>query len=116
MNNNERQIVEKIRSGYEEKKPTKLDELRELDRRAKRPAQVLAYILGSVGALVLGTGMCLAMPGVIEGYMPLGIGIGLVGILIMSVNYHIYKAHLKSRRSKVSSDVIRLSNEIVDNQ
>ena len=115
MNNNEKQIVEKIRSGYEERKPTKLDELRAVDRRVKRPAQVFAYIFGTVGALVLGSGMCLAMPEVIEGYMPLGICVGLVGIAMVSLNYLIYKATLRSRRRKASPEIFRLSNEILGN-
>lgn len=115
MSNNERQIVEKIRKEYEEKKVTKIDELKELDRRTKRPAKIFAYIFGSVGSLVLGSGMCLAMPEVIEGHMALGIGIGIVGIVMVSVNYFIYKTHLAARRRKVSSEIFKLSNEILGN-
>lgn len=115
MNNNEKQIVERIRSGYEEKNPTKLDELRAVDRRVKRPAQVFAYIFGTVGALVLGSGMCLAMPEVIEGYMPLGICVGVVGIAMVSLNYLIYKVALRARRRKASPEIFRLSNEILGN-
>ena len=114
MSNTERQFVENIRKGYEEKKTTKLDELKALDRRTKRPAQIFAYIFGSLGALVLGGGMCLAMPEVIEGYMPLGICIGIVGIIMASVNYPIYKAILNSRKRKVSDEIMRISNEILD--
>lgn len=115
MSNNERQLVENIRKGYEEKKTTKLDELKELDRRTKSPAQVFAYIFGSIGALVLGSGMCLAMPEIIEGYMPFGIGIGIVGIIMVSVNYFLYKSILGKRRRKASGEIFRLSNEILGN-
>lgn len=115
MNNNEKQIVEKILKGYEEKKVTRLDELRAIDRRAKRPAEVFAYIFGSVGALIMGSGMCLCMPEVIEGCMPLGIAVGLVGILMVSVNYFIFRAHLKARKRKASAEIFRLSNEILGN-
>ena len=115
MSNNEKQFVENIRKGYEEKKTTKLDELKALDRRTKRPAQIFAYIFGSIGALVLGSGMCLAMPEVIEGYMPLGIGVGIVGIIMVSVNYFLYKSILSSRKRKASREIFRLSNEILGN-
>lgn len=115
MINNEKQIVEKIRKGYEEKKLTKLDELKALDKRTKRPAEVLAYIFGSIGALVLGAGMCLAMPEVIEGYMPIGIIVGSIGILMVSFNYLLYKSHLSARKRKVSTEILRLSNEILGN-
>ena len=113
MSNNEREIVEKIRTRYEEKKTSKLDELKDFDRRTRRPAEILAYIVGSIGALVLGSGMCLCMPEVIEGYMPIGIGVGLVGILMVSVNYFIFRSHLNARRRKASAEIFRLSNEIL---
>lgn len=113
MNAKEKQYVENIRLGYEEKKDTKIDELRALDRQTKRPAQVFAYIFGTLGSLVLGSGMCLAMPEVIEGYMPLGIAVGIVGIIMVSVNYPIYKAILASRKRKASSKIMKLSGEIL---
>lgn len=113
MSNNEKQIVESIRAKYEESEVTKLDRLKSLDRRVRRPAEAGAYIFGSIGSLVLGAGMCLAMPEVIEGYMPLGIGVGLVGIVMVSVNYFIYKSNLKARRRKASAEIHRLSDEIL---
>ena len=39
---NEKQIAEKIRSQYTERKISKLDELKELDQRVKCPAKVFA--------------------------------------------------------------------------
>ena len=114
MSNNEKQIVEKIRAAYERREVTKLDQLKSLDRQTKRPAEVFAYIFGTVGSLVLGCGMCLAMPEVIEGYMPLGIGVGIVGIVMVSVNYFLYKSILRKRRRKASSEIFRLSGEILN--
>lgn len=114
MSNNERKLVENIRKGYEEKKISKLDKLKALDRQTKRPAEVFAYSFGTIGALVLGGGMCLAMPEIIEGYMPLGICVGLVGIAMVSVNYFIYKSILGKRRRKASGEIFRLSDEILN--
>nr|MBE6545356.1 dihydropteridine reductase [Oscillospiraceae bacterium] len=115
MSNSEIKAVERIRSRYEERKVTKLDELKALDKKTRRPAEVFAYVFGTVGSLVLGSGMCLCMPEVIEGYMPLGIGVGIVGIIMVSVNYFIYKASLKARRRKASAGIFRLSGEILGN-
>lgn len=115
MSNNERQTVENIRAKYEVREQSKLEKLKALDRKVRRPAEIFAYIFGSIGALVLGSGMCLAMPEVIEGYMPLGIGVGLVGILMVSVNYFLYKSSLKARRKKASAEIFRLSDEILGN-
>ena len=45
MNNNDYDfIARQIRSQYTQKEPTKLDELRALDRKVKKPANVFAYI------------------------------------------------------------------------
>ena len=107
-------IVKQIQGEYTEKKRTKLNELMELDRKAKTPALIAAYIIGIIGALVLGTGMCFAMKVLTIPYgMPIGIGVGLVGIAIVSVNYFIYKAILKRGKKKYGAEILRLSNEIL---
>jgi len=107
--------VEDIRAKYEERSKSNLDRLKELDRKTRRPAEIFAYIFGTLGALVLGSGMCLAMPDVIEGYMPIGIGVGIVGIIMVSVNYFIFKSSLNARKRKASAEILRLSNEILGN-
>ncbi len=106
------QEVEQIRAQYTPTQTTKLDELKALDRRVKRPAEIFAYTFGSVGALVLGTGMCLAMK-VIGNLMPLGIAIGVVGIAMVSANYFFYKKILKNRKEKHAKEIFALSNEIL---
>ena len=113
MNKNDQNyIAQKIRTQYMEKESTELDELKALDAQVKRPAVVFAYIFGIVGALILGTGMCLAME-VIGSSMVLGIIIGVVGILLVSINYPIYKAILDSRRAKYADRIIALSDKLM---
>ena len=80
---NEERTVEKIRAQYEPKEVTEVDKLKELDKQVKRPVKVFSYTYGTVGSLVLGTGMCLAM-GVIGSMMGVGIAVGCVGIAIVS--------------------------------
>lgn len=113
MNATETKVTERIRNQYTEREPTKLDELRALDKKVKRPANVFAYIFGTVGSLVLGTGMCLAMK-VIGDMMPLGIAVGLVGIAWVSLTRPIHKAILKSRKKKYSEKVFELSDHILN--
>lgn len=115
MSQSEKQIVESIRAQYTERNLTKLDELKALHKAVSRPANIFAYIFGVLGALILGVGMCLAMPEVVEGYMILGIAVGIVGIIMVSVNYTIYKAILNSRKSKYSKMIFELSEEILEN-
>lgn len=106
------QYAEKIRNLYTEKQPGKLEELRALDKKAKRPATVFAWIFGTVGALVLGVGMCLAM-GVIGNLMPLGIVVGIAGIAMVSLNYPAYKAILGKGRRKYADRILSLSGELL---
>ena len=84
--------------------------MRRLDREIKRPAEIFAYIFGSLGALTLGGGMSLAMPEIASGYMLLGICIGVVGIAMVSFNYFIYKKILEVSKKKHKDEVLRLAN------
>ncbi len=113
MNNYEKVKVQHIREQYEERQTTKFDELRELDRKVKRPAEIFAYTFGSIGALVLGTGMCLAMK-VIGDMMAFGIVVGLIGIGMVSVTYSLYKAILRSRKKKYSTQIFELSDSLLN--
>ena len=112
MSTNDRRTVEKIREKYTPTERTRLDELKTLDKRVRRPAEIFAYIFGTLGTLVLGLGMCLAME-VIGDMMIVGIAIGLVGIGLVSLTYPIYKKILASRRAKHSARIFELSGEIL---
>jgi hypothetical protein len=113
MTTNQTAEIQKIRANYEAKQRTKLEELKDLDKRVTTPATVFAYIFGSIGALVLGLGMCLAMQ-VIGNSMALGIVIGLFGIAWVSVTYPTYKAMLKARRNKYSKQIFELSDSLLN--
>lgn len=114
-NKYEKQIIENIKKSYESETPakTKLAELKELDKKVKTPVRVFAYVFGIIGALVLGTGMCLAMK-VIGDLMILGIIIGIVGIAMVSVCYPIYQRLLDSRKAKYKDAIIAKSNELLN--
>lgn len=115
MSTNEKKYVEKVLNKYTEVKTTKLDELRELDKKATRPATLFAAIFGTIGSLVLGFGMCVAMEVILAGYMWLGIVIGFVGILMISINYPLYKNILKSGKAKYADKIKALSDELLNN-
>ena len=105
--------LEKIRASYAEKEITKFDELKELDKKVKRPAQIFGYVYGSLSSLVLGTGMCLAMK-VIGDSMALGIGVGFVGIALTLTTYPIFKAILKRRKNKYAKQIFELSDSLLN--
>ena len=83
-------LVQKIRTQYTEKEHTQLDALRDLDKKVKRPANVFAYTFGSIGAIIMGSGMSLVMTDMgstlgVESLVP-GIIIGIIGMVIASSN------------------------------
>ena len=113
MEKNDKFIAQKLHTEYSEKKSTDVDKLCALDNKVKIPASVFAYTFGIIGALILGTGMCFAMK-VIGNIMAVGIVIGVLGIAMVSVNYPIYKAILKSRKAKYSKEILELSEKIIN--
>ena len=114
MNNETMKQVEQIRAQYvAENGMTALDELKALDKMVKTPARVFAYVFGGVGALVMGTGMSMAM-NVIGGGMVWGIVIGVVGMAMAAVNYPLYKKLLQSRKNKYAKQIFALSDSIVN--
>jgi len=112
--NTDRIYAESIAKEYAPKDNSKIVALRKLDRKAKLPATVFTYAWGILFALILGTGMCLAMqvigsglPGVV-----LGIVIGIIGMIRCGVNYPIYKKMLENGKKKYAYEIVELAREI----
>ena len=114
MNEKETKYVERTLKGYKDQPVTKLDELRNLDKEAKRGPKLFAYVFGSIGALVLGFGMCIAMQVILADLMVAGIIIGLIGIAMVSVNYSIYNKMLTNSKRKYKDRIEKLSNELLN--
>lgn len=119
VKNDEEFIVQKIRTQYTEKEHTNLDELKKLDSKVKKPANIFAYVFGIIGAIVMGGGMSLVMTDIgetvgISEPMPIGIVIGVIGMLIAIMNYPIYKNILASRRKKYADQIVELSDKIMN--
>ena len=120
MSNNDQEfLVQKIRTQYTEKQHAELDELKELDAKVKRPANVFAYTYGSVSAVVMGAGMSLVMTDIgaaigLASVMVPGIAIGVVGMGMALSTYPIYKGMLNARRKKYAPEIMKLSDKIMN--
>ena len=113
--NTDKTYAEKIASEYAPKETRKVVALKKLDNRAKRPSNIFAYTFGVVMALLLGVGMCLSMKVIGDGsalFTAIGIVVGVIGIVGISVNYAIYKKILENSKKKYSADIIALANKI----
>ena len=117
--NTDKIYAEQIANEYAPKQTSKVKALKKLDAQAKNPANIFTYTFGVVSSLVLGTGMCLSM-GVIGTGSPLmialGIAIGCLGIVGVSLNYPLYKKILTKSKAKYAADIIRLANEIANDE
>lgn len=116
--NTDKIYAEHIANEYSKKETSKVKQLKKLDAKAKRSANIFTYTFGICSSLVLGTGMCLAMKviGAGTGAFVAGIVIGLVGILGCGVNYQIYKKLREKGKNKYGSDIIRLAKEISEEE
>lgn len=111
-------IVQKIRTQYTEKQHTELDELKALDARVKKPANVFAYIYGTAAAIVMGAGMSLVMTDIgamigLTATMVPGISVGVVGMGMALTTYPIYKKILNSRKKKFAPQIMELSEKLM---
>lgn len=119
MNKNDKEfLVQKIRTQYTEKENTQLDELKKHDLKVKKPANVFAYVFGSISAIIMGSGMSLVMTDIgeiigVENTMVYGIAIGVIGMLMAIINLPLFKKILASRRKKYAKEIIALSDKIM---
>lgn len=113
--NTDKTYAEKIASEYAPKETRKVVALKKLDNRVKLPANIFAYTFGVVMTLLLGVGMCLSMKVIGDGstlFTALGVVVGVIGVVGISVNYPIYKKILEKSKKKYFADIIALANQI----
>jgi len=112
-----RQEVEEIRKVYLPKEEDKMEQLRRLHAIPTQKAQAASLTVGIMGALVLGTGMSLCMTelGAALGNLAMVIGIlvGLVGMVMVTVAYPLYSRILKKERQKIAPEILRLTEELL---
>lgn len=116
--NTDKIYAEQIANEYAPKDTTKVRQLKKLDSKAKFPAVIFTYTFGVICALILGTGMCLAMKVIGSGVisMVVGIVVGIIGMIGCGVNYPIYKKILAKGKSKYGSDIMKLAKEISEEE
>ena len=117
--NTDKIYAEQIANEYAPKDTSEVVALRKLDTKAKLPANVFAYSVGIVSALVFGTGMCLAMGQIgsgTTGSFVLGILIGVLGMAGMGINYPAYKRILENGKKKYAFEIMELAKEISEKE
>lgn len=104
--------VRRIRERYTPKEEDKLEQLRKLDASVTKKGTLVSLVVGILGALVLGIGMCCTMVWA-EDFFVLGIVVGVVGMVGVGLAYPLYASITKKEREKVAPEIIRLTDELM---
>lgn len=109
--------VEAIRKKYLPREEDKMEQLRKLHAVPTQKAQAASLAVGIIGALIMGTGMSLAMTDIGAALgsfaMVLGIVVGIVGMVLVALAYPIFNRVLKKEREKIAPEILRLSDELI---
>lgn len=103
--------INAIREKYLPKTENKMDQLRKLDQSVTKKGTMISIIVGIIGALLLGVGMCCTMVWA-DKFFVLGIIVGVIGIAIISAAYPIYNKITKREKEKIAPLIIKLTDEL----
>ena len=104
--------VKKIREKYLPKEADKMEQLHRLDASVNLKATMVSIIVGVVGALLLGIGMCCCMVWGNHLFV-LGVIVGVIGIAVVSLAYPLYNYVVKKEREKIAPEIMRLTDELM---
>ena len=106
----EQEEIKRIRSKYLPKEAeSKMDRIRRLDREAERPGIIASLVLGVVGTLIFGTGMCCCL---VWELFALGIAVGILGGILLGAAYPVYAKITKRQREKIAPEILALTEEV----
>jgi len=108
----EQEELRQIRSKYLPREENKMELLRKMDAQVTQKATMYSIIVGVIGTLILGVGMCCCMVWADSVFVP-GIIIGLIGMAILALAYPIYNRTLKKERERIAPEVLRLTEDLM---
>ncbi len=101
--------LENIRRKYLPREESKMDKLRRLDAAVTRKGTMISIVIGVIGTLIMGLGMCCVM----EWEMfALGIVIGVAGMLMIGIAYPVFCYISKKQKEKIAPEILRLIEEL----
>lgn len=116
----QKEEIHMIRKKYMPPEEDKMGQLRRLDASVTKKATSVSIVMGVIGTLILGTGMSLTMTNLNEIFdfsheiaMVLGIIIGIIGIVFVSLAYPLYNRTIAKEREKIAPEILRLTDELL---
>lgn len=108
--------IKKIREKYLTREHDKMEELRRLDKSVTYKGDVWSLVVGILGTLLLGVGMCCAMVfnnGTYGLIFIVGIIVGIIGIAVAALAYPLYLHIVKRERERIAPTIIKLTDELL---
>lgn len=109
-NNEIRMIREKYSRA--DKNDSKIEQLKKLDKSVYNTATAVSLIVGTIGLLIFGLGLSCVLT-LNDGMFIMGIVIGVIGIIILSLAYPAYMITENIKRKKIAPTIIKLADEIM---
>lgn len=103
--------LEKIKRKYMPKEEDKMEQLRKLDRDVTQPGTIWSILIGIIGCLLLGIGMCCTMVWADRFFIP-GIVIGVIGLAVVGLAYPVYVRVTEKQREKLAPQILALVEEL----
>lgn len=108
----EQEELKAIRKKYLPPEEDKLQKVRAMDARVVNKATSISLIMGVVGTLIMGIGMCCCLTWQGVWFVP-GVMIGLIGMIAVGMAYPTYQHVAKTERRKIASEILRLTEELI---
>lgn len=110
----ENKEVQEIRKKYLPEKENKLEELKRLDKRVQESGTLEALVVGVLGFLLFGTGVCLVIGVIGSGIwmVILGIFLGIIGAAGMIAAYPVYCVVFKKRKTELTPRILELAAQL----
>ncbi|MBQ2798222.1 MAG: hypothetical protein IJF09_02415 [Ruminiclostridium sp.] len=107
----EQEEIRRIREKYQPREADKMEQLRRLDESATHKGTAISVWVGIIGTLLMGFGMSCCM--VLTDLFILGIVVGVIGIITLSLAYPLYNYITKKERERIAPAIIRLTDELL---
>ena len=104
--------VERIRNKYLPKQESKVEQLRKLDKSTEKPGTVIGILLGIIGALFLGVGICTLVWNTSMEIFIAGVVIGILGLVLAGMAYPVYQKVTEKERKKIADQILALIDEL----
>lgn len=110
----ENEEAKRIRNKYIPKEESKLEILKTLDRKVQNAGIAQSLILGMIGCMIFGIGICMALEAIAGGIL-FAAACGVSGLAIMLTAYPVYRYISVKTKNKFAPKILELSDELLMN-